>query len=103
MARYEAGYTISPARWVPEEMKLRIGKFNLPQGFWGFKGYDRASGFADAIVPDEINIIDYLEVSDNFFAVGGEIRDIFDKLRGGVAVIALQKKLNADMGRGGEN
>jgi len=86
----------------PEELKLRLKKFNLPDAFWNFKAYDRSTNFADAIVPDGLNIIDYLELTDNFFAVGGEIKDIFDQLRNGVAIIAIQKKAGVDLGRGAE-
>ena len=87
----------------PEEMKLRLLKFDdLRLRDWKFHPRERSSNFADAIVPDSINIIDYLEVNKDFYEVGGEIKGIFDRLNKGVAIIAIQKKTGADTGRGGE-
>lgn len=52
---------------------------------------DKSANFSDVIEPDAINIIDYLEVQDNFWLVGRYIREIRDTLKGGVAIIILQK------------
>lgn len=86
----------------PEEMKLRLSKFNMNLEDWRFKPRERSSNFADGIDPDALNIIDYLELTDNFFQVGGEIKAIFDRLDRGVAVIAIQKKGNQELARGAE-
>jgi hypothetical protein len=88
----------------PEELKLRITKFpDFNKTFWRkFKPRERASNFADAISPNSVNIIDYFEISDNFYAIGGELRAIHDKLKDGIAIIAIQKKGTADLGRGAE-
>jgi hypothetical protein len=87
----------------PEEMKLRLLKFDdLRLKDWKFHPRERSTNFADAIVPDSINIIDYLEVNKDFYEVGGEIRGIFERLNKGVAIIAIQKKTGVDTGRGGE-
>jgi len=87
----------------PEEMKLRLLKFDdLRLKDWKFHPRERSSNFADAIVPDSINIIDYLEVNKDFYEVGGEIKGIFDRLNKGLAIIAIQKKTGVDTGRGGE-
>jgi hypothetical protein len=86
-----------------DELSGRIEDFGLPMGEWRkieFKS--RSSNFADVIAPDDVNIIDYLEVLDNFYLVGKMIKEIFDKLRKGVAIIALQKKDGSDLGRGAE-
>jgi hypothetical protein len=87
-----------------EEMKLRLSKFepDIPLKSWKFFPRDRSSKFADAIVPDAINIIDYLEVTKDFYEVGGEIKDIHDRLGRGIAIVAIQKKTGSDTGRGGE-
>ena len=52
-------------------------------------------------VPDAINIIDYLEAYDEFYKLGGEIAKIHRRLRGGAALVAIQKNRNTDIGRGG--
>lgn len=52
---------------------------------------DRSANFADVIEPDAINIIDYLEIQDNFWVVGRYLREIRDTLKTGVAIVNLQK------------
>ena len=84
-----------------EELKLRLSKFgNLK---WTFDPRERSTNFADVIYADDINIIDYIEItSGEFFMIAEELRAIFDKLKKGIAVIALQKKRGAELGRGAE-
>ena len=48
-----------------------------------------------------INIIDYLELSKEFYEVSGLITDIFEKLDGAVAVIGLQKNPGVSVAKGG--
>lgn len=87
----------------PTELKDRISKFSRPIQDWkkvSFK--ERSSNFQDVIEPDKINIIDYLELADDFYKVGGQIKAIFDKLNKGIALIALQKKIGSELARGGD-
>jgi hypothetical protein len=87
------------------ELSDRIGKFdNIDFAEWDkkVKMYERAENFPDVIKPDSINIIDYLEISDNFYLINEMLRNIWKQLRKGVAIVALQKKGDADWGRGGE-
>ena len=101
MANHRIAYFSS--EMGPEELKLRLNNFqDVGQDEWKFEAYDRSGNFADVIQPNAINLIDYLEVTTDFFKVGGEIKTIFDKLDKGVAVIALQKKKGAEYGRGAE-
>lgn len=84
------------------ELKARLLKFGLPLSEWKRAIWkERAVNFADVIKPDEINIIDFLELHSDFFLVGQMIKDIFDKLNKGIAVIALQKNAGQDHGLGG--
>jgi len=85
----------------PEELKLRLSKFGNIK--WRFDPRERSINFADVIYPDDINIIDYIEItSGEFYLIGEELRAIFDKLRKGIAIVALQKKKGAELGRGAE-
>ena len=68
---------------------------------WNFEAEERSSNFADVIRPSCLNIIDYLEISDNFYMVAEYLKQIHDKLDGGIAIVALQKDPKADQGRGG--
>lgn len=86
------------------ELKKRLLKFDY-KGLddWGFKAYERAEDFQDVIVPGKksLNVIDFLEVHDEFYIIGRKIKEIHDRLDGGVAIIALQKNPGADAGLGG--
>jgi len=85
------------------ELKKRLVKFSdMPLKKWleiDFR--DRMSDFHDVIYPDAINIIDFLEIYEEFYKVGLFIRNIFDKLRNGICIIAIQKNPGVDWGLGG--
>ena len=84
-----------------EELKVRLSRFEHI-GKWNFEARERTSNFAQVIKPDYVNIIDYLEQTDNFYLVAEELNDIWNKLKNGVAIIAIQKKQGARLGRGAE-
>lgn len=88
----------------PEEFKSRLAASDVPLDEWHqmVKIYERNANFADVVFPEALNIIDYLEVEEDFFRVGREINKIFRTLTTGAAVIALQKKAGATLGRGQE-
>lgn len=87
----------------PTELKSRIEKFERPLTDWKkVKFKERTQNFQDVIQPDIINIVDYLELTDEFYKVGGQIKAIFDKLKSGIAIIALQKKMGQELARGGD-
>ena len=84
--------------------KRRVDKFpDLTVNQWKVNFYPRASNFADVIKPGEgnLNLIDYLEMYDNFYLVSKHLADIYNKLKGAIAVIGLQKNPGQDDGRGG--
>jgi hypothetical protein len=85
----------------PEELNMRISKFDLPLNEWTFKAWDRSGDFADVIKPEAINVVDYLELHDDFFKVGGMLKGISDRLKSGFCLIALQKNSGRDEGLGG--
>jgi len=85
------------------EMHDRLSKFSdVPINKWRFEAYNRSSNFADVIVPEDINIIDFLELHDEFWKVGSMFKEIYEKLTTGIAIIAIQKKSGAKVGKGGE-
>lgn len=87
------------------ELRKRLAKFPCPQHLdgWNFKAYERNDNFADVIVSGEgrINIIDFLEVYDNFYEIGGRLAEIHKKLKGAIAIVAIQKNPKVDVGLGG--
>ena len=84
------------------ELRLRLQNHEeVALEDWKFKAYSRSGNFADVIRPADVNIIDFLEISDAFYKVAAEINDIYRKLDGGIAIIGLQKNRGQDLGRGG--
>ena len=83
------------------ELRERLLKFPYPLESWRVNFWERSSNFADVIRPDAINIIDFLEIHDEFYKIGLYIKDIFDKLKTGIAFILIQKNKNTDFGLGG--
>lgn len=85
------------------EFRERIKYFKRPLPEWNskMKFYERSDNFADVIRPNGINIIDFLEVHDEFYKVGAMIKEIFDSLHDGIAIIGLQKNPGNNTGLGG--
>ncbi len=84
-----------------EEFRMRTDLFEDVDE-WNIKVRDRSNDFSQVIHPDHLTIIDYLEVINDFYLVAAELNAIFNKLRKGIAVVALQKKRGAALGRGAE-
>ena len=86
----------------PEEYKNRLMNFEeVPLDFWRkMPMYEKSQNVEDYIFPDDLNIVDYLEIHKDYFLVGLMIKKIYDRLNRGVALINLQKDPNCDLGRG---
>jgi hypothetical protein len=78
-----------------EEMRKRLELFrDFPMKHPHFHAYERSCDFDDVIRPERyaLNIIDYLEVSDEFYKISGYLNQIHRKLGEAVAIVAIQKK-----------
>ncbi|MFC2076503.1 hypothetical protein ACFLT7_05420, partial [candidate division KSB1 bacterium] len=84
------------------ELRRRLLYFDIPLDDWRCTFRERSVNFPDVIRPDALNIIDFLELSEDFYRISGILREIHDVLDQGVAVIALQKNPDRDTGLGGE-
>ena len=87
------------------ELKDRLETFgDITLDQWGFKSYRRAEDFHQVVFKGKntINYIDYLELHDNFYIVGGLLKKIHNVLDGAIAVVALQKNPGSDTGLGGQ-
>jgi arsenate reductase-like glutaredoxin family protein len=80
-----------------EELAIRLNQFKTK---WKAKFYCRSKNFADVIKPNDINLIDYLEIEDEFWKIGQQINMIHEKLEKGVCIIGLQKDSSKLLGRG---
>jgi hypothetical protein len=102
MGRHQVHYFNS--EMGASELRKRLELFpNTALGEWHFNAYERSGGFADVVKPGpgNLNVIDYLEIHDDFYKVGGELDAIHRKLAGALAIVALQKNKGTDTGLGG--
>jgi hypothetical protein len=89
-----------------DELSLRVAGFDdIPLGEWNkiqFK--HRSIQFADVVEAGDliINIVDYMEITDNFYLIGQYISEIYNRHGRSVTFIGLQKKRGAELGRGAE-
>ena len=86
------------------ELKLRLSKFpDIALDQWRFKAYRRGGDFQDIIRPgrNSLNIVDFLEVHDEFYIIARRLKEIHDKLNGGIAIVGLQKNPGQETGLGG--
>ena len=86
-----------------DELVTRLELFeDIPLGDWKNVNFKEvSSNFHDRILPNGINVIDYLEVTSEFWLVAEQMKKIYEKLKGGIALIGLQKDFKTELGRGG--
>lgn len=87
----------------PDELRGRLLNIDRDTYHWyGLEPFERVKDFHQVIKPEGLNIIDFMEVTQDFSMVADWITKIHAKLTTGVAIICLQKKKDSDTGRGGE-
>lgn len=87
-----------------DEFKTRLELFPYKDiDDWHFKAYERTENYADVIRSGagNLNIVDFLEIYDEFYMIGKWIKEIHDKLKGAIGIIALQRNPGAATGLGG--
>ena len=74
-----------------ELIKPKFAKLGITEAP-SFRTYRRTENFADIINPDNLSVIDYLRVNmEQSYAVTEKLFEIFNKLKTGIAVVAMQK------------
>ncbi len=89
----------------PEELRKRLDLFSdFPRKHKNFHAYERSFDFQDVIRPGRytLNLIDYLELTDEFYKVTGMMSAIHRNLNGAVAIVAIQTKTGTDLPLGGQ-
>ena len=100
---YEQEVAYFSSEMGAQELKSRLVMFDTPlEDFQKVTWIERNTNFADLIRPNAINIIDFMEIHDQFWIIGQWILEVFDRLENGIAVIALQKGIGKEIGRGGD-
>jgi hypothetical protein len=99
-------------RYISSEMKAgefkkRWRNFGLPYDFWlpdEMTDYVKLNNnLCSLIIPDALNIIDYMEFKDGDYTQGAEyLAQIHDKLTTGVAIVAIQHKEGSRLPRAGD-
>jgi len=86
------------------ELATRIRGFGDDPSTWvpHVKFIERTHSFDKLVDPDGVTFIDFLEVNEDFYQAGKFIADIHRRLKGGVAVVAMQKKQGHAFAKGGE-
>ena len=68
---------------------------------WNFRAFSRTADFADVIAPDCLNVVDYLEMTNDFYSVADKLTAMCNRIGNGLIVVCLQKNAGAKLGRGG--
>jgi hypothetical protein len=80
------------------ELRKRLDLFgDFPIKHPNFRAYERSSSFQDVVQPGKyvLNVIDFLEITDEFYLVAKHLADIYRNLGDSIAVVAIQKKSQA--------
>jgi hypothetical protein len=87
----------------PDELRGRLLNIGRDVSHWdGLEAFERVRDFHQVIRPEGLNVIDFMEITQDFSLVGAWITAIHERLQSGVAIVCLQKKKGEDTGRGGE-
>jgi len=107
MAQYEIDYYTSEMGEM--EMKLRRDLYleEYPDLKWRWHPYEKGARFDLEIRRPRnrghVSIVDFLEVTNEFYLVGQRLSEIHEALGGrGLALVAIQKGWHKDLGRGGD-
>ncbi len=98
--------TLMGNEYEPSQFKRRASYMTFREpidenGKAKFELIERHDNWKDIIRPDNINIIDWINLGDKFFELGKVIEGIKEKLNKGIALICIQKDANKSMGMGG--
>jgi len=87
-------------------LKRRMKRSGVPLETWnqylGGKAVEIYGEFSDHVKPDGINVFDFMHEGEKAFRTAIKMKAIKDKLRGGVALIAIQKSPGKELGWGSD-
>ena len=86
------------------ELSERLKMFSSPKSSWeNVQFFKRADNFQDVVFPGKntINIIDFLQLHTDFYAIGATLFEIHKRLNDSICVINMQKNPGNDTALGG--
>uniref|UniRef100_A0A6M3LEG8 Putative helicase n=2 Tax=viral metagenome TaxID=1070528 RepID=A0A6M3LEG8_9ZZZZ len=86
------------------ELRERIEMFGCGWSAWnGVHFYRRSENFHDVVFPGKniVNIIDFLQVHTDFYAIGATLFEIHKRLNDSICIINMQKNPGNDTALGG--
>lgn len=87
---------------TPGAIKANATRIDANLENWrGLSIKERVEDFHHVVKPEGLNIVDYLQIEDEFYLVGLKIKKVFDALTTGICVIFIQKNKGAALGIGG--
>ncbi len=95
------GNEYTPAKFKERASSLGLEKAINSKGQSKFELIERHDDWKTIIRPNNINIIDWLNLEDSFYKMGSIIEGIKSKLKEGIAVICIQKDASKPLGLGG--
>lgn len=100
------GSVLMGNEYTPSKFARRVSKMDWKNpckedGTPKFELIERRENWKAIIKPNAINIIDWINLEDNFYKIGSIIEGIQSKLKDGIALIAIQKDANKNLGLGG--
>ena len=89
----------------PEELDTRLETYAgaMDLNDWNKVEFGKIEGnYHHHIVPDEVTIIDFIDIHSDFYRIGEILKSIHERVGSGVCLVALQKKQGVALGKGGE-
>ena len=98
--------TLMGNEYSPSKFRRRVSRMTWKEPVNGtgepkFELIERHENWKDIIRPDNINLIDWINLKTNFYEIGKIIEEIQEKLNNGIAAISIQKDAHKERGLGG--
>ena len=61
-----------------------------------------STNFHHHVLPDDVTVIDYIDIHEEFYRLGGIFLQIHERLCNGICLAAIQKRSGASVGKGGD-
>lgn len=86
--------------------RMRLMRDHLGTSWEEFNAQVRVRGregmFHDVVDPKKLTFIDYLQINEEFYRIGANIKELADKLDTGIIMVAIQKDAGSEYGYGGQ-